>query len=416
LEKKGFSDEDAGFVRMDLDGFEEKGTKSAHGIVIGYASQEGKPAIGHKKQRNSFYTSGLLEMLQNQAHQPIDRLLKLTSDRVFNLSMNKQMPWDDRRLIGDFCFGNCGGETVFVPPQQPVKPEKVIQPEPIKPVETKYTLIVDADVVGAEVFIGNQFIGKTPLNTQLTPAQYGLVIKYNGKQLSQVADMRQSGYYIKVSFKISAAKEFEEINSCSTSASSTTKQTNCGDQTCTFEAPKGTDIKFLDKEGCALDTDHDGVPDYKDRCSNTPSNVSVDTFGCSHEVTEYRTVLSSQEGVVNFDHNDFKLRLTSYKVLDKLSNIVTEEVGHLKEVIIEGHADYSEGNDNRTLRLSQQRAQSVVDYLIRKGIPKNKISAIGKGKQQPTIIGKEGETEEGMAKNRRVEITIRKIKQEVKNQ
>jgi len=188
LEKKGFSDEDAGFVRMDLDGFEEKGTKSAHGIVIGYASQEGKPAIGHKKQRNSFYTSGLLEMLQNQAHQPIDRLLKLTSDRVFNLSMNKQMPWDDRRLIGDFCFGNCGGETVFIPPQQPVKPEKVIQPEPVK----TYILQVRADVSGAEIIVDNQILGKTPLDVELKEGSHEIIVRNNDQQAKKTFNIQSN--------------------------------------------------------------------------------------------------------------------------------------------------------------------------------------------------------------------------------
>ncbi len=202
LEKKGFSDEDAGFVRMDLDGFEEKGTKSAHGIVIGYASQEGKPAIGHKKQRNSFYTAGLLEMLQNQAHQPIDRLLKLTSDRVFNLSMNKQMPWDDRRLIGDFCFGNCRGETVFIPPQQSIKPEKVIQPEPVKPVEIPvktYTLQVRADVSGAEIIVYNQILGKTPLDVELKEGSHEIIVKNNGRQAKQTINL-QANRDFKVEF------------------------------------------------------------------------------------------------------------------------------------------------------------------------------------------------------------------------
>ena len=209
LEKKGFSDEDAGFVRMDLDGFEEKGTKSAHGIVIGYASQEGKPAIGHKKQRNSFYTAGLLEMLQNQAHQPIDRLLKLTSDRVFNLSMNKQMPWDDRRLIGDFCFANCGGETVFIPPQQSIKPEKVIQPEPVK----TYILQVRADVSGAEIIVDNQIIGKTPLDVELKEGSHEIIVKYNGRQAKQTIDLQASRDF-KVEFGKQAPKVGETFKDC----------------------------------------------------------------------------------------------------------------------------------------------------------------------------------------------------------
>jgi formylglycine-generating enzyme required for sulfatase activity len=194
LEKKGFSDEEAGFVKMDLDKFEEKGmsNQNVQGIIVGYASQEGKPAIGHKQQRNSFYTTGLLEMLRNNGHQTVDRLLKLTADRVFDLSMNKQMPWDDRRLIGDFCFGNCGGEKVFIPPQQPVKPEKVIQPE-VKPVEIPvktYILQVRADVSGAEIIVDNQILGKTPLDVELKEGSHEIIVRNNGRQDKQTIDMK----------------------------------------------------------------------------------------------------------------------------------------------------------------------------------------------------------------------------------
>jgi len=98
----------------------------------------------------------------------------------------------------------------------PIKVEKATPVVPTKPVETKYTLTVDADVVGAEVFIGNQLIGKTPLNIQLTPAQYGLVIKYNGKQLNQVADMRKNHFQVEVSFNkpiaIKPVKQFSKEN------------------------------------------------------------------------------------------------------------------------------------------------------------------------------------------------------------
>jgi outer membrane protein OmpA-like peptidoglycan-associated protein len=39
-------------------------------------------------------------------------------------------------------------------------------------------------------------------------------------------------------------------------------------------------IGFVDKNGCPLDTDKDGVPDFLDKCPKTPFNVKVDSIGC----------------------------------------------------------------------------------------------------------------------------------------
>lgn len=224
----------------------------------------------------------------------------------------------------------------------------------------------------------------------------------------------------------------------------TEKLKDCGDVSCKFEAPKGTDAKFLDKEGCALDSDNDGVPDYqdkcphntpeeiskgvykdgdkigcpidsdgdgvpdyKDRCPNTPPNTQVDEFGCPPETIEYRTVLSAQEGMVNFDFNKANLRPKGVEAIDKLAKFITEDPGHLKEVVVEGHTDYK-GSEAYNLTLSQKRAQSVVDYLVKKGVPKDKISAVGKGKGSPIAGTVTKQTTEQMAQNRRVEIIIRK--------
>lgn len=235
-------------------------------------------------------------------------------------------------------------------------------------------------------------------------------------------------------------------DSCVTTPASprTAKLKECGDQTCKFEAPKGTDAKFLDKEGCALDSDNDGipdyqdkcphntseeiskgvyqsgdkmgcpidsdgdgVPDYKDRCPNTPPNTPVDEFGCPPADVEYRTVLSSQDGSVNFDYNKANLRPKGVEALDKLAHFIINDPGHLKEVVVEGHTDYK-GSDDYNMKLSQKRAQSVVDYMIKKGVPSDKIHAEGKGKRVPAHGTVTKQTVEEMAKNRRVEIVIRK--------
>ena len=69
---------------------------------------------------------------------------------------------------------------------------------------------------------------------------------------------------------------------------------------------------------------------------------------------------------------------------------------------ISGHTD-NVGPDDYNLKLSQQRAQAVVDYMIAKEISSSRLSANGFGKTQPV---ESNESEMGRQKNRRVEFTI----------
>ena len=54
---------------------------------------------------------------------------------------------------------------------------------------------------------------------------------------------------------------------------------------------------------------------------------------------------------------------------------------------IGAHCDYK-GDDQYNQRLSQQRAESVVDYLIKHGIKKDRLTARGYGESQPKTINK----------------------------
>jgi outer membrane protein OmpA-like peptidoglycan-associated protein len=69
-------------------------------------------------------------------------------------------------------------------------------------------------------------------------------------------------------------------------------------------------------------------------------------------------------------------------------------------VELTGHTD-ERGSDEYNLELSQQRVQSVADYLISKGIAAGRLTLFGEGKQRPLSLGKE---EAAHALNRRVEI------------
>jgi outer membrane protein OmpA-like peptidoglycan-associated protein len=75
---------------------------------------------------------------------------------------------------------------------------------------------------------------------------------------------------------------------------------------------------------------------------------------------------------------------------------------HLVEIA--GHTD-SVGNVDYNVKLSERRASSVKQYLIKKGIDPNKVVTKGYGPTDPVA---DNETEEGRAKNRRVELIILK--------
>jgi len=87
----------------------------------------------------------------------------------------------------------------------------------------------------------------------------------------------------------------------------------------------------------------------------------------------------------------------------KLDDLVSKVKDINLEVIIAvGHTD-SVGSDTYNQKLSVRRAEAVKAYLVSKGIEKNRIYTEGKGEKQPVASNK---TNEGRAKNRRVEIEV----------
>ncbi len=70
---------------------------------------------------------------------------------------------------------------------------------------------------------------------------------------------------------------------------------------------------------------------------------------------------------------------------------------------IAGHTD-GDGEDAYNQALSEKRAQSVVDYLVKAGLPADRFTAVGYGSTQPIASN---ETDEGKAQNRRIEFVVR---------
>ncbi len=103
-----------------------------------------------------------------------------------------------------------------------------------------------------------------------------------------------------------------------------------------------------------------------------------------------------------------RFELASAKLADvalPLLNAIVSIAQRCKSGSIEvaGHTD-STGDAPGNLTLSKARAQSVVDYLVKRAVDPARISAIGYGDTRPVAPNT---TEAGMAQNRRIEFTVK---------
>ncbi len=154
---------------------------------------------------------------------------------------------------------------------------------------------------------------------------------------------------------------------------------------------------LIENKGCPMvDSDGDGVADDKDLCPNFIGTVANN--GCPEvteevqkEITDLARAIYFKTGKATFtDETAIRLEGVS-KILSDYTNV---------KFVVEGHTD-STGSDKVNQKISQQRADAVLNYLIEKGFPAENISAVGYGEAKP--IGN-NKTSKGRQENRRVEI------------
>jgi len=177
------------------------------------------------------------------------------------------------------------------------------------------------------------------------------------------------------------------------------------------------------------DSDNDGVVDSKDECPTTPEGLSVNEKGCHIPEKD-----SDEDGIL--DSNDicpktirglsvneqgchiFKTLRLNYIVN---SSVIKEEsmdkviefteflnTNEMYKVNIIGHTD-SVGSAESNQILSEQRANSVKDYLIANDIDISRVSTRGAGENEPLVSN---DTDFNKAKNRRIEVEIDFIAEE----
>jgi outer membrane protein OmpA-like peptidoglycan-associated protein len=111
-------------------------------------------------------------------------------------------------------------------------------------------------------------------------------------------------------------------------------------------------------------------------------------------------VLADRGGKVLFDFNKATLKPEARTQLGRVLQALKEQPGLRTHVV--GHTD-SIGSDAYNMGLSQRRAQSVADYLVQNGVPRQTITTDHRGEREPVASNA---TDEVRAQNRRVEITV----------
>jgi len=158
-----------------------------------------------------------------------------------------------------------------------------------------------------------------------------------------------------------------------------------------------------DMDGCPeLDNDQDGFMDPEDDCPTRAEtfNSYLDDDGCPDEVPDDLAQFAGAIPAIQFRVGSADLKRSARPILDKAARALQRYPD--LNVAIEGHAS-SEGDDDSNMRLSQDRVETVREYLINKGVDPERLTARGYGETRPIA---DNATEEGRSANRRVEFIL----------
>jgi OOP family OmpA-OmpF porin len=174
-----------------------------------------------------------------------------------------------------------------------------------------------------------------------------------------------------------------------------------GDDACPDEPGVATDDP--QSNGCPppRDRDKDGIVDGQDACPDAPGSANPDPTknGCPEARIEQGQIKILER--VEFENNSAKIRPESEKVLNAVLEVMKAHP-EFSKLGVQGHTD-NRGKAVYNKGLSQQRANSVVTWLVSHGIVRGRLSAAGFGMERPIDSN---DTDEGRQNNRRVEFHI----------
>jgi OOP family OmpA-OmpF porin len=133
------------------------------------------------------------------------------------------------------------------------------------------------------------------------------------------------------------------------------------------------------------------------------ADVSVKPAAAPVDATVCQQLFSALlvKGKIRFESGRASIDPDSVGLLDRL--IETALRCPNANIEIAGHTD-ADGEDGFNQALSEKRAQAVIDYLVKAGLPASRFTAMGYGSTQP-VAG--NDTDEGKAQNRRIEFLVR---------
>ena len=146
----------------------------------------------------------------------------------------------------------------------------------------------------------------------------------------------------------------------------------------------------VDAKGCNVDNDNDGVLNSADICQDTIAGEEVNNDGCPKTFALQ----------INFALDSAKITPSTVGELQKYVVFLTQHTNYSAKIV--GYSD-SLGNASYNKKLSQKRADAVVDYLVANGVNASQLSSLGEGEKNPIADNK---TAEGRAKNRRIEADL----------
>lgn len=150
------------------------------------------------------------------------------------------------------------------------------------------------------------------------------------------------------------------------------------------------------------DSDGDGILDRTDKCPNAPEtrNGFQDDDGCPDEIpVEVKRFTGTIKGI-NFKTGSGIITRSSYSILEEAVKVLTDNPS--VSIEIQGHTD-DVGSRAKNLKLSQERAEAVMEFLIARHIDSNRLRAFGYGPDRPIETGK---AQEARDMNRRVEFQL----------
>lgn len=145
----------------------------------------------------------------------------------------------------------------------------------------------------------------------------------------------------------------------------------------------------------------------KDSADEIQSKISAGKNSSSNSKSEKKVIVENTAAGIRLTMQNLNFKPDSAELLPGENERLDQIVQVLKEVpdqmfLVEGHTA-SVGYEKGEMKLSVERANSVANALIQRGIPREKFICKGSGGTKPIA---DNSTPEGKAKNRRVEITI----------